>query len=290
VGLALPHQLWTGADFTRSAVSTVLWWTAWGLVAACVVGFRLALPVARTVRHRLVVERISAEAPGVVSVWLRGRHLDRLGVTAGQFCQWRFLGPGWTRANPFTLSAVPTEHRLRITLRIDGPATRRIATLRPGTPVLFEGPYGVMTADVRQRRDVLLIGAGVGVTPLRGIAEDVLTEPASAGPGGTRRPSVVLLHRIRERSGFLFSAEFGALEAHGDLRVVAFTGRRKGRKGSWLGPGVTHAAAALSSYVPDIQTREVYLCGPADWMSACRSTLLDLGIPTSAIHAEVFSW
>ena len=30
VGLALPHQLWTGADFTSSTTVTVFWWGLWG--------------------------------------------------------------------------------------------------------------------------------------------------------------------------------------------------------------------------------------------------------------------
>jgi predicted ferric reductase len=290
VGLALPHQLWTGADFTESGGATALWWTAWGLAVGAILGFRVALPVARSIRHRLTVERVVPEAPGVVSVWLKGKDLDRLGLSAGQFCQWRFLGPGWTRANPFTVSAAPSGHRLRITLRVDGPATRRIAGLRPGTPVLFEGPYGVMTAHTRRQRDVLLIGAGVGVTPLRGIAEDVLTEPPSPGPGGIRPPSVVLLHRIRDRSSVLFSAEFGALAAHSDLRVIAYSGRRDPRMDTWLGPAAPDPASGLLGRVPDLAAREVYLCGPAEWMSAARRTLIDLGVSPTTIHAEVFSW
>ena len=37
VGLALPHQLWTGQQFTNSPVKTVFWWTVWALAAAAVV-------------------------------------------------------------------------------------------------------------------------------------------------------------------------------------------------------------------------------------------------------------
>ena len=49
-----------------------------------------------------------AEGPGLTSVYLRGRRLDRLPVRAGQFFQWRFLdGPGWSRSHPYSLSATP---------------------------------------------------------------------------------------------------------------------------------------------------------------------------------------
>ena len=48
------------------------------------------------------------EGPGVVSVVLRGRRLDRLPVAGGQFFQWRFLRRGlWWQAHPYSLSAAP---------------------------------------------------------------------------------------------------------------------------------------------------------------------------------------
>ena len=108
VGLALPHQLWTGTDFSASPLATAYWWTVWAVAAGCMLVFRFGLPLWRSARHRLVVDAVVPEAPGVVSVYLRGHRLDRLGVRAGQFFGWRFLrGPGWTRAHPYSLSAAP---------------------------------------------------------------------------------------------------------------------------------------------------------------------------------------
>ena len=64
---------------------------------------------------------------------------------AGQFFIWRFLGgPGASRANPFSLAAAPDGRSLTISARIVGDGTARLARLTPGTPVLFEGPYGTM--------------------------------------------------------------------------------------------------------------------------------------------------
>src|SRR3954453_17370493 len=91
VGLALPHQLWTGTDFIGSTAATAYWWTLYAVSAGAVVLYRVGLPVWRNVRHRLVVDRVVPEATGLTSVYLTGRHLDRLPVRAGQFFQWRFL-------------------------------------------------------------------------------------------------------------------------------------------------------------------------------------------------------
>ena len=65
--------------------------------------------------------RWSARRDDVVSVYLTGRRLHRLRVEAGQFFTWRFLGrPGWTRANPYSLSAAPDGRSLRITVQAVG--------------------------------------------------------------------------------------------------------------------------------------------------------------------------
>ena len=54
-----------------------------------------------------------------------------------------------------------------------GGYTRRLADVRPGTRVVAEGPFGTFTAQRRRRERVLLIAGGIGITPLRGLFEDM---------------------------------------------------------------------------------------------------------------------
>jgi len=60
VGLALPHQLWTGKDFLTSTMATVFWWTLWAAAAASVLIWRVGQPLWRSLRHQLVVEQVHA--------------------------------------------------------------------------------------------------------------------------------------------------------------------------------------------------------------------------------------
>ena len=216
--------------------------------------------------------------------------LDRLGIAAGQFCHWRFLGPGWTRANPVHGSSVPTASRVRITLKVAGDGARRIASLRPGTAVLFEGPFGLSTAARRQHRDVLLLGAGVGLTPMRGLAEDIAAERPTPGPGGVAPPSVVVLHRISQPGGELFAREFAELARRYDVRVAALPGARSPVSGWWGGATPVDPDVELLRRVPDLRDRDIYLCGPDSWMKQVRITLRALGIPAEATHTEQFAW
>src|SRR3954469_9085676 len=72
VGLALPHQLWTGTDFVGSAASRAYWWTLYAVSAGAVLLYRVGMPAWLSWRHRLVVTRVVAEGPGLTSVHLTG--------------------------------------------------------------------------------------------------------------------------------------------------------------------------------------------------------------------------
>jgi predicted ferric reductase len=282
-GLALPHQLWTGQDFRSSTVSTVFWW---GLYAACllaVVVFRVGLPIFRSRRHRIVVSDVVAESPTVTSVVMKGRHLDRLPVRAGQFFQWRFLdGPGWTRANPYSLSAAPDGRTLRITAEAVGDGSSRLAGLRRGTPVLVEGPYGRLHTAVRTRERALLVGAGIGITPLRALLEEL-----PAGPDST-----VVIYRVSRESDIVLADELLSLARAKGARVVAVVGHRAKARASWLPDDAAHLtdAEALLRIVPDVAYRDVYVCGNPAWMDLVIDAAHAAGVPADSIHHERFSY
>jgi predicted ferric reductase len=280
VGLALPHQLWTGQEFLRSPAATVYWWSLWIAAAGAVLVWRVALPLLRSTRHRLRVTTVVPEGEGVVSVYLTGRHLDRLPVEAGQFLIWRFLaGPGWMRAHPYSLSAAPDGRSLRITVKDSGDGSAAVARLRPGTRALIEGPHGRMSPRARTRRRVLLIGAGVGIAPLRALAEAL-----PYGPG-----EATLLYRYRGRP--LYEQEFSALARERGLQVLFLPGHRRSAD-SWLCNGVPPVpdAAVLASWVPDLAHRDVYVCGPEDWAADVRRSAEAAGLPAGRCHVESFGW
>ena len=183
VGLAIPHQLWTGADLTSSTGRQVFWWGAWIAAAGSVLVWRVGLPLWRNLRHDLRVAAVVPEGDGTVSVHVTGRHLHRLPVEAGQFFTWRFGGrPGRSRGNPYSLSAAPDGRSLRITVQDVGDGSAATAGLTVGSRAWIEGPYGRLEparpqphqgADDRRRgRHHPAAGprGGTGVRPGRGAA------------------------------------------------------------------------------------------------------------------------
>jgi ferredoxin-NADP reductase len=258
------------------------WWTLYCLTLGAVLVFRVGLPGWRSLYHQMQVAAVVRETPTVVSVYLRGRRLERLPVRAGQFFLWRFLdGPGWSRAHPYSLSAAPRTDLLRITVKDLGDGSARTAALRPGTKVLIEGPYGVMTAARREQRNVLLMAAGVGITTIRALVEDLDYQPGEAS----------LIYRVGRPEEAVFAAELAEIADARGVRLFALEGPRP-RHQSWLPAQYAHLTelAAIRGMVPGVEHHEAYLCGPPDWMAAVRHTLEAAGIPSALIHAEEFAW
>jgi len=283
VGLSIPHEIWTGADFT-STPAQIYWWSLYAVAAGAVIGYRILQPAWRSWRHELVVEKVTTEAPGVLSVYLRGRHLHRLPVRAGQFFTWRFHdGPGWTRGNPYSLSAAPSRNRLRITVKDLGDGSARLAMLRPGTRAFIEGPYGRLTSDVRTQPKVTLLASGIGVTPIRALLEEL-----DYGPG-----EATLIYRATRDADVAFRAELDDLALRRGARVFYVVGPRISyRKQTWLPESAAHLSEseALLQLVPDLAEQDVYICGSEGWMDAVQEATLGAGVPASRIHCERFSW
>jgi predicted ferric reductase len=283
VGLALPHQLWTGKEFLTSAVGTVFWWTLWAAAAASVLIWRVGQPLWRSLRHRLVVEEVRSENDTVTTVVMRGRNLNRLPVQAGQFLQWRFLnGPGFTRAHPYSLSAAPDGRTLRITAAHLGDGSAGLAGLRPGTKVLIEGPYGRLHEGVRTRRKVLLLASGIGITPMRALLESFDQRPGD----------VTLVHRVRSDEDRIFVNELSALAASRKARFFVVTGRRAKGRPSWLPEHAAHLGdvEALRQLVPDVANHDVFICGSPGWMDAAEQAVISSGVPSENVHLERFSY
>ena len=283
VGLALPHQLWTGKEFLTSTLATVFWWTLWAAAAASVLLWRVAQPLWRSLRHQLVVEQVIAENDQVTTVVMRGRMLHRLPVRAGQFFQWRFLdGPGFTRAHPYSLSAAPDGATLRITAAHLGEGSARLASLRPGTKVLFEGPYGRLHQGVRTRQKVLLLASGIGITPMRALLEELDQRPGD----------VTLIYRTRSEQDRILLDELTTVAKSRQAGLFIVTGHRATRRSSWLPEQAAHLGdvEALRQLVPDVADREVYVCGSPGWMDAAERAVVNAGVPPDRVHSERFTY
>jgi predicted ferric reductase len=275
VVLAFAHQLADGSDFSTHPLARIYWFALYGFVFGMIAVFRVAAPIVQLFSHRFHVERLVVETSDVVSIYIAGRRMDRVHARAGQYFRLRLLVRNeWWRSHPFSISAVPDGSTLRFTVKALGDFSERLQALRPGARVMLEGPYGALTTASRTRERVALIGAGIGVTPVRALFEEL------AG-----RVDVRLIYRASRPQDLVFVDELGDLERRPDAAVTYVVGRR----GSPAMQSDPLSAPALRRLVPDIAARDVYLCGPQSMMAAVKESLRQLGVPRARIHAERFA-
>lgn len=272
LAFSVPHQVVDGTAFVGHPLARALWLLLWLATAGAVVIYRVGLPVARSLYHRLEVVQVRPEGPGVYSLVVRGRNLQRLAVDGGQYFAWRFLVRGmWWHAHPLSLSAAPVPPYLRVTIKVAGDATARIARLRPGTRIAVEGPYGAFTDAARTRAKVALIGAGVGITPLRALLEDI--------PVGV---DVVVVQRASTAEELIHHAELDSMVTAQEGRMVELVGSRHRHR--------LDDPRYLSRVVPDLATRDLYVCGPAPFCEGVIAAARRLGVAPDAVHRESFEF
>lgn len=276
IALAFSHQLATGADFIDSPTFGTYWWILYALVLGLLAVYRVVVPVLRFAHHGFRVERVEREASGAVSIYVTGRDLGRFRFEPGQFAIWRFLDARrWWEAHPFSLSATPNGEYLRLTVRRTGDFGAHVAGVRVGTPVLLEGPFGHFTRRSCLRRKALLIAGGIGITPIRALAEELADDDVA----------VTVLYRCRHDSDIAFRTELGDLVRDRGIRVEYLIDDRllRGRHGGeWL------EANNLRTLVPDIGEREIFLCGPLGMAEKVKRSLGILEISQAQIHVEAF--
>jgi len=276
IALSFAHQLAVGTDFTTDPLARAWWVALYVAAGSAVLTWRVGRPIAFNIRHRLRVETVQATANGIVSIYVAGRRLDKIRAEAGQFFLWRFLtGTGWAKAHPFSLSAAPNSKVLRITVKALGDDTRRLQRIRPGVRVFAEGPYGAFTAQLRTRRGVVLIAGGIGITPLRSLAESLPGDPGD----------IVLLYRVASDGDIAFRKELAAIAKRRgvDVRILV---------GDDIGDDATDQLGipALRAHVPDIADRDVYVCGPPAMLTAVTRRLAALRVPRAQVHFERFDY
>ena len=274
IALAFSHQFANGAEFMTNLSARIFWAALYIAVFAALVWYRIIVPLVKNSRHQLRVVSVMAESPTALSVLVTGEHLEELAAQPGQFFRWRLLTKGlWWASNPYSLSAPADPRMLRFTVKYLGDHSKALARLTPGTRVFAEGPYGTFTGSRRTQRRVLLIAAGVGITPLRALYESIWAWPGD----------LALIYRESDPSEVLFRRELETIAAARKAKLDIIVGSRAQLGGDPL-------SAPSLARIPGIAENDIYVCGPDAMEESVVRALRSLGVPRRQIHTESFTF
>src|SRR5262249_26171449 len=146
-----------------------------------------------------------------------------------------------------------------------------------GLTVEASGPFGQFCLNPAQDRNIVLIGAGSGITPLTAMLryiDDLCLDTHTT-----------LLYCVRSAKDIIFRAELEELE--GRLRNFRCHIALSQPDAEWKGARGRISREFLLQAVPDVKGRVFFLCGPLPFMEAARTMLTELGVEAEQIRQEI---
>ncbi len=205
---------------------------------------------------------------------------DGFDFTPGQFLTLRVRADGKDVVRCYSISSAPAARGyLEISVRRQGLVSNSLhAMARPGTLLSVRAPAGAFTYPGGDDRPLVLLGGGIGITPLMSMLRHaLLTEPT--------RP-VALLYSAKTLGEFAFRDDLLTLARRHDQLRLCFAVTNGDA------PADVHRgridARLLASTVPDLKHAVSMLCGPQAMIDGLTQTLLGMGVPKDQVRSELF--
>ena len=275
-----------GAEVATDAVLAA-WGAAYGQLAELLIGAEEEVYAANARApggwrggRRFRVVRRQAESEEITSFYLQpsdgGALLD---FAPGQYIGLRLVLDGEELRRNYSLSQAPNGREYRISVKREpgGRVSNHLHDqVHAGDELELFAPAGDFTLG-HSRKPLVLISAGVGITPL-------LTMLEAALPGG--RP-IRFIHCARHAGVQAFAAHIDALAAaHPQLQ--RFYCLEEARAGDGADAHGRLSRELLQRWLPAERDLDVYFLGPKPFMAALKRNLRELGVPEAQTRYEFF--
>ena len=190
----------------------------------------------------------------------------------------------------YTVSSAPEDNFYRISVKRekDGHISKYLhATLKTGDTIEAKAPSGEFFIDPVETRPAVLLGAGVGITPMVSMAQHIANE----GQRTRHTKALTVIHAARTIEQRAFAKTFRELEkqTNGAISYYSFISK----PGNNTKPGIDFNAVGRISddtlrQILVLDDYDFYLCGPDTFMQGLYDSLRRLGVRDARIFAEAF--
>ncbi|HEY0287382.1 MAG TPA: pyridoxamine 5'-phosphate oxidase family protein [Pseudomonas sp.] len=239
----------------------------------------------------LRVTRIEDESHGVRSFYLEP--VDGVGLPAfkaGQHLPLRLAlaEQGKPLIRTYSLSSAPSDEFFRISVKRDGLVSAHLHDqVSVGDVLEARAPQGSFVVDPAEQRPLVLLGAGIGVTPMLSMLREVIYE----GKRVRRMRPTWFIQSARRLVDLAFRAELDTLISSAGDSLTAVRLLSKPEPGDWQGEAFQATGridlALLKSLLP-FDDFDFYVCGPASFTQGLYDSLRAMHIRDERIHAETF--
>jgi ferredoxin-NADP reductase/predicted pyridoxine 5'-phosphate oxidase superfamily flavin-nucleotide-binding protein len=234
------------------------------------------------------VTTITDESSVIKSFILTSENKQRPSFISGQFLTLKANINNQETIRTYTISSSPHDDDYRISVKREGTFSSYLHDmLQVGDTLQVKAATGDFTFDAQEERPVVLIAAGVGITPMISMARYSLLETIR-----TRSPRrLTVIHSAHDKDQRAFFNELKEIEKNSSGNMRCFWALSKiddslepykdfnlhGR----ISKKFLNAILPLDDY-------DFYLCGPTGFMQATYDILRELGVNDTRIMAESF--
>jgi predicted ferric reductase len=284
IGVAAAHVLGIGR-FAAMPVMQILWLIYLAFFIGMFLRYRLLRPLSLMSKPWEVTENRSEHGQSHTLVLRPVGHAG-FRFEPGQFA-WIGFGksPFSTDQHPISFSSngdIPSEDgAVAFTIKRLGDWSGEVVpNVEPGTTAWIDGPHGVFTIDREEGAGYVLIGGGVGITPLYSMLQALETRQDP-------RP-VYVFHAANDDDDLTFREELAAMAERVPTMTLVTVLLRADE--DWDGERGFVTAEILTRHLPPMLYRrfQYFICGPGPLMDAMEEVLPRIGVPAERVHTERF--
>lgn len=175
--------------------------------------------------------------------------------------------------HPFSISSHPAEDQLRISAKIAGDYTLAMRDIEAGNEVLICGPYGAFGDRQYSKKPLVCVAGGIGITPVLSVAREAARVRAID-------QTTHIIYATRSEEEAVYHDELANLcREHPGMCYIRHVSGKQGRL----------SADLLKSYIPNLLSSLILLCGPPAMMKNLSLQLVEQGVKRKNIIYEDFS-
>ena len=229
---------------------------------------------------KVTVEKIDVESFDTKTFHFRLSNNEEIDFKAGQYIFIKHLKEGKPMVKPYSIASSPSDkNKIEIVLnKIPNGyfSTYLCDRVNVGDVLEIKGPLGLFNLKEPINNDVIFVGTGTGIGPLRSMIRRVFELRTSK--------KIWLFFGEKTEEEILYKEEFEELEKeHENFRYIPILSRQEwnGEKG--------HVQDAIKKYIKNSENMEAYICGLINMVDETKSLLKDLGFDPKKIYVEKYN-
>lgn len=228
-------------------------------------------------REFILVDK-KEEAEGIFSLYFKTVNGKEFNYIPGQYVN---IKPSikFSRSKSYTISSIPSEKYVCITIKKKGDTSSTIIDLNIGDNLVLEGPYGNFYPETEDK-DVVMIAGGIGVTPFFSIIKDKLKSAF--------KKKILLFYSNKTIKKAAFFEEFNTLSKDNKNFEIIYclTEEKTGNKNVKEFNRIDEKM--IKNYIASLNDKCYYICGSVGFVNDMWKSLKNIGVLEEDIFTESF--